>query len=53
MQKDIKLWHFKREKTTISIKPEVEQQYTKFIFMTSSKVEAITVKAILDGGKLR
>ncbi|MFT6337668.1 MAG: hypothetical protein ACJATI_004433 [Halioglobus sp.] len=47
MQKDIKVWHLKGEKTTTNIKPEVERQYTKFIFMTSLKVDAT------DRGKRR
>jgi hypothetical protein len=53
MQKDLKVWYLKGEKYTISTKPEVEQQYTKFVFMTTLKVEASTVKALFDAGRLR
>jgi hypothetical protein len=53
MQKDIKVWYLKGEKTKISIKPEVEQEYTKFVFMTSLKVNSTSVKALFEGGRLR
>jgi hypothetical protein len=53
MQKDLEVWYLKGEKYTISTKPEVEDQYTKFVFMTSLKVEAATVKALFDAGRLR
>jgi hypothetical protein len=53
MQKDLEVWYLKEEKYTISTKPEVEDQYTKFVFMTSLKVEAATVKELFDAGRLR
>ncbi|MFT6335054.1 MAG: hypothetical protein ACJATI_001800 [Halioglobus sp.] len=53
MQKDLEVWYLKGEKYTISTRPEVEDQYTKCVFMTSLKVEAATVKALFDAGRLR
>jgi len=50
---DLEVYYLKGEKHTISIKADVDQQYTKFMFMSTIKVEESSVKAIFEAGRLR
>lgn len=53
MQKDIKVYYIKGEKFKISTKVDVDQEYTKFMFMSTIKVNETNIKALFGAGRLR
>jgi len=53
MQKDLKVYYLKGEKLKISTKAAVKQEYTKFMFMSTLKVNAPNVKALFEAGRIR
>ena len=50
---DLEVYYLKGEKYRISTKANVDHVYTKFMFMSTIKVDASNVKAIFESGRLR
>lgn len=53
MQEDIKVYYLKGEKFKISTKADVNEEYTKFMFMSTIQINATNVKALFEAGRLR
>lgn len=53
MHNDLEVYYLKGEKYTISIKADVDKEYTKFMFMSTIQVDESSAKPIFEGGRLR
>ena len=53
MEKGLNVYYLKGEKTRKSTKKEVENEHTKFMFMSTIQINKSTVKEIFEGGRLR
>lgn len=53
LQEGLNVYYLKGEKTRKSTKKEVENEHTKFMFMSTIQINKSTVKEIFEGGRLR